>query len=205
MPNPISNSASALPAGPQTLAGALWPAATPRSAALRAAVLVGIGVASLTLSAKIQVPLGPVPMTMQTLVVLLLGAGYGARLGAAAVLAYLCAGLAGLPVFANTPPAAPGPAYFFGPTGGFLLGFVLAAVSTGLLAERGWDRSLPRATALMLLGHAVIFLAGLAWLATLAGPVRAWEIGGAPFIYATLLKAALGVALLRGGRLWFAR
>lgn len=193
----MSPTAPAVPT--PTLAQALWPVATSRFALVRAALLVLIGVAGLTVSAKIQVPLGPVPMTMQTLVVLLLGACYGARLGVAAVLAYLVAGFLGAPVFANTPPMAAGPLYFAGPTGGFLLGFLLAAAATGLLAERGWDRSLGGTIALAAIGHALIFAAGLGGLAFWSGPARAWAVGGAPFLYATALKTALAVALVRGG------
>ena len=103
-------------------------------------------------------------MTLQTLVVLVIGAAYGWRLGGATVALYLAEGLAGLPVFAG--PVA-GPAYMAGPTGGFLVGFLAAAMATGFMAERGWDRSLLSVIAMMALGHAVIFAFGLGWLATL--------------------------------------
>lgn len=180
-----------------TLAGFVWPASGRLAEALRAAVLMLVGTALLTLSAKIQIPLPPVPMTMQTLVVLMLGAAYGWRLGGATVLVYLAEGALGLPVFANTPPVAAGPLYFAGPTGGFLVGFVAAAVATGALAERGWDRSLTRLLALMTLGHAVIFAFGLGWLSLIVGPAKAWAVGAVPFAAATVLKTALAAALMQ--------
>lgn len=180
-----------------TLAGLLWPVGPDgQRAALRAVALMVAGSLLLTLSAKIQVPLPPVPMTLQTLVVLLIGAGFGWRLGGATVALYLAQGFAGLPVFAG---AAAGPLYFAGPTGGFLVGFVAAAVVTGALAERGWLDSLPRVVALMALGHGVIFAFGLGWLSALIGPGKAWAAGAAPFVAATVLKTALAAALLRAG------
>src|ERR687894_726210 len=140
----MTTGATAL-AAPSTLVGLLWPSRDDaRFAALRAAVLMVVGTALLTVSAKVQVPLPYVPMTLQTLVVLLIGASYGWRLGGATVALYLAEGAMGLPVFANTPPLAAGIGYFMGPTGGFLFGFLAAAVATGYMAERGWDRSLTR-------------------------------------------------------------
>lgn len=186
-----------LAAPASTLAGLLWPAGPGgRSAAFRAAVLMLAGSALLTLSAKIQVPLPPVPMTLQTLVVLMIGAGFGWRLGGATVALYLAQGMAGVPVFAG---AAAGPLYFAGPTGGFLVGFLAAAVLAGALAERGWDRPLLRVLALMALGHAVIFACGVGWLSALIGPAKAWAVGAVPFFAATVLKTALAAALMHAG------
>lgn len=200
------SSGAPVDASSRTLVATLWPRATRdagsaagpvlRNRWLRGAVLVLLGTGLLTLSAKAQVPFVPVPMTLQTLVVLLLGAAYGWRLGAATVGAYLIEGAAGLPVFAG--PMA-GPAYLAGPTGGFLLGFLLAAAVVGVLAERGWNRTPARLVALMALGHLVIFAAGLAWLAQFAGFARAWTLGAEPFVLATLLKTALAAALLQAG------
>lgn len=191
---PSGSSAVPTAATPTTLVASLWPSRAGTGAALlRAALLAVLGSALLALSAKVQVP-GPVPMTLQTLVVLVIGAAYGWRLGGATVLLYLAEGFSGLPVFAG---AAAGPAYFAGPTGGFLLGFAAAAVAVGFLAERGWNGSLARIVALMALGHAVIFVFGLAWLATLVGPAKAWALGAAPFALPTLLKTALAAALLQ--------
>ena len=124
------------------------------------------GTLVLAVSAKVQVPFYPVPMTLQTLAVLALGAAFGARLAAATVALYLGEGLVGLPVFAG---ALAGPAYMAGPTGGYLAGFLVAAALVGWLAERGWDRAWPPPLAAMTLGHAVIFACGFAWLALALG------------------------------------
>lgn len=180
---------------PTTLMSRLWPSRDDaRLSALRAAVLMFFGTALLAASAKIQVPLPFVPMTLQTLVVLVLGAAYGWRLGGATVALYLVEGALGLPVFAG---AAAGPLYMAGPTGGFLAGFLAAAVATGFMAERGWNRSPLRILAMMAIGHGVIFAFGLAWLATLMPLAKAWAVGVAPFALATLLKTALAAALMQ--------
>ena len=129
---------------PITFAELLWPARG-ASRPLRALLLALLGSALLTISAKIEVPFYPVPMTMQTLVVLLLGMAFGARLGAATVLLYLAEGAVGLPVFAGTPERGIGIAYMLGPTGGYLVGFVLSAAITGWLTERRRDWPRPGA------------------------------------------------------------
>ena len=159
----------------------------------RTAALVILGSLLITASAKVQAPLWPVPVTMQSLVVLLVGVAYGSRLGAATVLAYLAQGLAGLPVFAG---AGAGPAYMAGPTGGFLLGFLLAATCAGCLAERGWNRSPARVAAVLCLGHALLFAPGVAWLAVLFGGSKAVAIGLTPFLAGSVVKVALGTALV---------
>src|SRR5918997_1947401 len=147
---------------PSTLVGLLWPSRDDaRFAALRAIVLMVVGTALLTISAKVQVPLPYVPMTLQTLVVLMIGASYGWRLGGATVALYLAEGAMGMPVFAG--PTA-GIGYLMGPTGGFLFGFLAAALVMGFMAERGWDRSLPRVILMMTVGHAGVFFFGLAQL-----------------------------------------
>ncbi len=152
------------------------------------------GTAILTLSAKITVPFYPVPMTMQTFAVMLIAAVYGARLGGATVLAYLGQGLAGLPVFAGTPEKGIGLAYMVGPTGGYLVGFVVAAILVGWLAERGWSRNVLMLGLAMIFGTAVIFAFGAAWLATFVGIDRVVEIGVAPFVLGGLVKCALAAA-----------
>lgn len=180
-----------------TLVGTLWPSSA--SGVVRAVLLALVGTALLTLSAKVKVPFYPVPMTMQTFVVLVIGAAYGWRLGALTILAYLAEGALGLPVFADTPEKGIGLAYMMGPTGGYLAGFVAAAAFVGWLAERGWDRSPARLFAAMALGHAVLFCFGVAWLASYLGFEKAWMAGVAPFYLATLLKTALGTAVMLGG------
>ncbi len=175
-----------------TLIGAAWPEGS-LARPIRLAILALAGSALLTLSAKVQVWPGPVPVTMQTFVILVLGMTYGWRLGGATLLLYLAEGAIGLPVFAK----GGGIAYFSGPTGGYLVGFVLAAVAAGWLAERGWDRR-PATTALaMLIGNVVIYVPGLLWLAMIVGwdkPVLEW--GLYPFLVGDLVKLALAAAAL---------
>lgn len=177
-----------------TFLSTVWPES--RDSFLRLGAVVVLGTLLLTASAKIQVPFWPVPMTMQTFVVLLLGAALGPRLGALTVLLYLAEGAAGLPVFAGTPEKGLGIAYMAGPTGGYLLGFAAAAYIVGWLAERGWDRSVLRLFAAMALGHVVIFAFGVAWLTQLVGLEKAWLLGVTPFYAATLFKTALGACLM---------
>lgn len=161
---------------------------------MRALACVVFGSLLLTASAKVQIPFWPVPMTMQTAAVLVLGMAYGGRLAVASVLFYLAQGVAGLPVFAG---AGAGPAYMAGPTAGYLVGFVVAAGFIGLLAERGWDRTPVKALAAMALGHAVIFAFGVSWLTALFGFDKAVAVGLAPFWAATLLKTLLGAAVMQ--------
>ena len=164
-----------------------------RAQLLTTILLVVGGSLALTLSAKIQVPFWPVPTTMQSMVALLIGISFGSRLGALTILAYLVEGVAGLPVFAGL---AAGPAYLAGPTGGYLLGFLLGGVFAGWVAERGWSRNLPHTFLVMLLGHALIFAPGVFWLAALLGWSKAIAFGIAPFLLATLLKSGLGAVLV---------
>ena len=145
------------------LAAVLWPERADRIyGVLRGAILVALGTALLTMSAKINLPLPYVPMTLQTLVVLMIGAAYGWRLGVTTVLAYLAEGAIGIPVFAGP---VGGLAPLFGPTAGYLAGFVMAALATGWLSERGWDRSVPLLFVAMAIGHILILGCGFAWLA----------------------------------------
>ena len=174
------------------LAAMVWPGrAGGVPQALHAALLILLGTALLTLSAKINLPLPYVPMTLQTLAVLMIGAAYGWRLGGATVLAYLAEGAIGLPVFAGP---IGGLAPFVGPTAGYLVGFALAAAVTGALSERGWDRSIPSLFVAMGAGHIIILGCGLAWLAfgMKLGLEKAWLVGIVPFIAASVIKNALG-------------
>jgi biotin transport system substrate-specific component len=182
----------------RSLAVHLWPSAG--SIVLRNIALIVLGVALLWVSAKIKVPFWPVPMTLQTFAVLALGAAYGSRLGVVTVAVYLVAGAAGLPVFTNTPPAMAGPAYLLGPTGGFLVGFIVAAFIVGAAADRGWDRSVPKLMAAMVMADVAVFGLGLAWLAQAVPELGySWgllQAGLWPFILGDLLKvliAALAV------------
>jgi biotin transport system substrate-specific component len=155
-------------------------------------------------SAKISVPFWPVPMTLQTGAVVLIGAAYGSRLGLATVVLYLLEGISGLPVFSG----GGGPAYLLGPTGGFLVGFAPAAFIVGWLAERGFDRNPVSLFIAMLAGDAVIFLLGfvwLAWFATLSsgamgiGAAAAFSGGVMKFVLGDLVKLALAAALVSAG------
>ena len=183
-----------------TLASAIWPVMENRSALLRRAVallrlavLVLAGTAILAASAQVKVPMWPVPVTMQTFVVLMIGMAYGWRLGGATLLAYMGEGALGLSVFAS----GGGLAYFAGPTSGFLIGFFVAAVFVGWLAERGWDQSLLRTAIAMTGGTALIYLFGVSWLAVFFGDVdKALVHGLYPFIVGDMVKIALAALLL---------
>ncbi len=165
----------------------------------RALILALVGSLLLTLSAKVQIPFYPVPLTMQTFVVLAIGFAYGWRLGALTVLLYLAAGAFGLPVFAGSPQRGIGIAYLLGTTGGYLAGFVAAAAVCGWLAERGWDRRASTTLAAMLIGNLIIYTFGLLWLGGLLGwdkPILQW--GMYPFLLGDLLKIALAMVVLPG-------
>jgi biotin transport system substrate-specific component len=184
-----------------SIASVWWPSRGEGFAAVRrAAVLVAFGVALLAVSAKVNLALPYVPMTLQTLVVLMIGAVYGWRLGVATIVAYLAVGALGLPVFAGP---VGGLKPLLGPTAGFLLGFVVAAFVTGWLSERGWDRSVVRLFVAMAIGHVLILALGFTWLAfgMNLGAAKAWSIGIVPFLAGALVKNTLGailVPLLRG-------
>lgn len=186
------------------LAELLWPRREDRAfRALRSAILMALGTALLTLSAKVNLPLPYVPMTLQTLVVLMIGAAYGWRLGSATVIAYLAEGAIGLPVFAGP---VGGLTPLVGPTAGYLYGFVLAAFATGWLSQRGWDRSVVWLFVAMAIGHVLILGTGFAWLAfgMKLGVDKAWLVGIVPFIAASLVKNALGATLVPAIRRLFA-
>ncbi len=178
-----------------TMVNTLWPRED-NQRAIRNIILAIFGSMLLTASAKIQIPFFPVPQTAQTLVVLTLGMLYGWRLGAATVLLYLAEGAFGIPVFAGTPEKGIGIAYMMGPTGGYLAGFVLAAIVCGWLAQRGWDRK-PSTTALaMLLGNIVIYVPGLIWLSTFTGSEKVIQLGLAPFVIGDIVKLVLAAISL---------
>ena len=179
-----------------TLADRLWPATTGQGV-LRAVLLALFGSLLLWASAKVQVPFYPVPMTFQTAVVLLIGLAYGPRLAVGTLLLYLAEGAAGLPVFAGTPERGIGLAYMVGPTGGYLLGFLAAAVIAGWTAKRSRHWS---TTVLGLLAGVVsIHLLGAAWLATLVGPAKAVSLGVAPFLLGDSVKLALVAVAAEAG------
>lgn len=180
----------------KTLAATWWPTTLQLSLteALRVSVLVLAGSGLIALSAKTQVPFFPVPMTLQTLAISVIAASYGMRLGVATVLAYLAEGALGLPVFAG---ALAGPAYMAGPTAGFLVGFVIMAAVIGYAADKGFDRAFGRVFLAMMLANCLVFIPGLAWLATFVGlSEKLIATGLEPFAYATLFKTVLGAAIM---------
>jgi len=170
---------------------------------ISAVLLVVAGTLVLAIAAKIKVPFYPVPITLQTLGILAIAATYGSRLAVITVLAYLAQGAMGLPIFTNTPPAVAGPAYFLGPTGGFLLGFVVMAWIVGTAADRGWGQSFPKLLGAMVAAEVVMMALGfvwLAWFATLSsgdsglGLAGAFSAGIAPFVIGDILKVLLAAA-----------
>ena len=166
-----------------------------RYAGLYDAALVLGGSLFIALSAQIVIPLpfSPVPITGQTLAVLLVGALLGSRRGTLSVLAYLTEGAMGLPVFAG---GGTGVVWLLGPTGGYLFGFVVAAFITGWLAERGWDRRVETTLLLMLAGNVTIYAAGLPYLASYVGFDGVLALGFYPFIGGDVAKCLLASALL---------
>ncbi|MEM1350970.1 MAG: biotin transporter BioY [Pseudomonadota bacterium] len=163
------------------------------------AVLVIVGITLLAVAAKINVPMwpSPVPITMGTFAVLTIGAAYGARLGLATILGYMIIGALGYDVFAGSSAENAGIEYMRGGTGGYLLGYVLATLTLGALAERGWDRSVLWMALAMLIGNALIYVPGLLWLGQLYGwdkPILEW--GLTPFLIGDALKLCLAAVIL---------
>ena len=161
---------------------------------LRYALLALAGSVLITICTQISLPLFPVPMTLQTFAVFLIGLTYGWRLGGITVSLYLLEGAIGLPVFSG---GKGGMIVFMGPTAGYLVGFLLAATACGWFAERGFDRSYFRLFLSLIVGNILIYTPGLFWLGTLIGwdkPVL--EYGLYPFIGGDLLKIAMAVLLL---------
>jgi biotin transport system substrate-specific component len=177
-----------------------WHVVTPTRPAVAVVVLAGSALIALAAQLRIDLPFSPVPVTGQTFAVLVVGAALGARLGAAAVIAYLVEGLAGLPVFAGGTsawtPGTTGIPVIAGPTAGYLVGFVAAAAIVGALAERGFDRNVVTTIVAMVLGDLAIYVFGLPWLAKFVGIDKAIPLGLQPFIVGDLFKIALAAAAL---------
>jgi biotin transport system substrate-specific component len=169
----------------------------PRTGLLADVVLVGLGAALVALAAQvvISLPFTPVPITGQTFAVVLVGGALGALRGGASLALYLGLGIVGVPVYQD---GGSGWDHVSGATGGYLVGFVLAAVLTGYLAERRWDRRLSSSIAAMLTGNVLIYLVGVPWLARVAdlGLEESLEQGLYPFVVGDLLKLYLAGALL---------
>ncbi|MEO1016290.1 MAG: biotin transporter BioY [Pseudomonadota bacterium] len=179
----------------------LLPDGRSRIPAICLAIIAGTMI--LTLSAKVQVPFYPVPMTLQTGAVLLIGIIFGARLGALTVLAYLFEGAIGIPVFAGTPEKGMGIAYLAGPTGGYLLGFIPAAFIAGWITSQT-DRTLVVGSG-MFAAMAAIYLPGAAWVTYLFGWSVALYSGILPFILGDLLKIIILIIFMHFSTTWLRR
>ena len=160
---------------------------------IKYSLLIALGSLLLTLSAKIKIPFYPVPMTMQTFVVLMLGITLGSKLGAFTVLIYIIEGIFGLPVFSNSPEKGIGVAYFTGPTMGYLIGFVFAAYIAGNVSLK---MNFFKITIIILISVSIIYLLGMLWL----GNLLTWnkpifELGAKPFLFAELFKVTLLILL----------
>ena len=148
-----------------------------------------IGSILLTISAKIKIPFYPVPMTMQTFVVLFLGISFGYKVGVLSVIFYLMEGIVGLPVFSNSPEKGIGIAYFVGPTMGYLVGFIFACLLAGIFT---YNKNHILNFLKITIATSVIYILGILWLGNLIGwdkPIL--EFGVYPFLYAELFKILL--------------
>ena len=165
----------------------------------RRVFLVVAGTLFLAACSWIEVPMLPVPMTMQTFGMVMIGALYGWRLGGATVVAYLVQGAVGLPFLAG---GGAGFHHFVGPTAGYLFAFPLAAIVVGWLVERGLARHLIGSFGVMALGHAVILAPGVAWLAVITGIgwADAMQYGLTPFLFGMVLKSAFAAACLHAAQ-----
>ena len=153
-----------------------------------------IGSILLTISAKIKIPFYPVPMTMQTFVVLFLGISFGYKVGVLSVIFYLIEGIIGLPVFSNSPEKGIGLAYFVGPTMGYLIGFIFACFIAGIF---DYDKNHILNFLKIIIATSVIYILGILWLGNLIGwdkPIL--EFGVYPFLYAELFKILLLTAIV---------
>ena len=167
---------------------------------VKQAVMVFLGVVAIWIAAKVQVflPGNPVPITLQTFAVLTIGAAYGARLGLLTIVGYLALGAMGATVFAGE---KAGLTYMMGGTGGYLVGYALAAMALGYAARMGWDRNVLLMALAMLIGNALIYIPGLLWLNQFAsGWAQTLEWGITPFLVGDALKLALAALIVPG--LW---
>jgi biotin transport system substrate-specific component len=180
-------------AGAATLRLAVFP----RVGLLADAVLVLAGTGLVAAAAQVSIPFEPVPLTGQTFAVLLVGSSLGAVRGLASLTLYLWLGVAGAPIYAD---GRHGWSIITGASGGYIVGFVLAAAVTGYLAERGWDRRFSSAVGAMLTGNVIIYAVGLPWLAVVLDTdlEKTLEFGLYKFVPGDTLKLSLAETLLRG-------
>ena len=165
---------------------------------IKSLIVIFLGSIALIISAKVKIPFYPVPMTMQTFMVLLIGVSFGYKIGLATVSLYLFEGIAGLPVFSNSPEKGVGMIYFMGPTMGYLIGFLLAVFLTGYLRLDDWTKKDVANIKIffnnlikLLISVSVIYLLGLLWLSYLIGYEKALLFGFKPFWIAELFKILL--------------
>ena len=166
-----------------------------QSKILKSLIIIFFGSIILTISAKIKIPFYPVPMTMQTFVVMLLGISFGYKIALSTIFLYLVEGILGLPVFSNSPERGIGLAYFIGPTMGYLIGFLSACYIASLINEK--DNYLLILTKLIF-SVSTIYFFGVLWLGTLIGwdkPI--FELGVIPFLPAEILKISLLILLTK--------
>ena len=187
--------------GSQALVRRYWPSreqAGMRQGAVRVLALIAFGSLFLAVLAQVKVPMWPVPVTLQTFAVLVLGLTYGFRLGTATILAHVAQGAVGLPVFAG---GAGGIAVLMGPTGGYIAGFILAVMLTGWLADRGWSRRILPAIAALVIGNLAIYALGAGYLdaAFLGDWQKTVAVGVLPFLLGDALKIGLAVSVLQLG------
>lgn len=191
-------------ATPNTLLGSLQPQSRTAQALTSLAVVV-LGTVLLTISSKIAIPFIPVPATFQSMVVAILAAAFGWRIGVATVALYIVEGLAGLPVFS----AGGGAAYVFSPTFGFIVGWLPMAFVIGWGADRGLSRQILPLFALLIAGDAICFVAGYAWLIAMSGGAAwidqanvlgsAFDAAVKPFLIWDVLKMAFAALTVAGG------
>lgn len=176
----------------------------PTRSLARNALLILAGSLAVGLGAQVDVPMYPVPMSLQTLVISAIGLTYGARLAGLTLLAYLVEGAVGLPVFAG---GGAGVAHLFGPTFGYLIGFVAMAWMTGLMVERGFNTGLLRLFVAALVPTALLFVPGVLWLwAVLPLSLsQATAVGATPFLIGGLVKALMAALVVTGGWTWLER
>jgi len=162
---------------------------------IKSFIIIILGSVLLTISAKIKIPFYPVPMTMQTFMVLFLGISFGYKIGVATVMFYLLEGILGLPVFSNSPEKGIGIAYFVGPTMGYLIGFVFASFLAGFLK---YNSNFFLTFIKLLLSTSIIYILGVLWLGNLIGwdkPIL--QLGVYPFLLAELFKILLLTFLVK--------
>lgn len=167
-------------------------------------VLIGAGTALVAIAAQIEVPLWPVPVTGQTLAVLLVGSSLGALRGTLSLALYAVLGVVGLPLFSG---AGSGMSVILGPTGGYIVGFIFAAAFTGWIAQRSWDRKVLRSILSFLGGTVITFAIGLPWLAHVLGLnlQQTLEGGLYPFIIGGVVKMLLAAGIITAAWRYFDR